>query len=255
MLCRFCEKPLIKGEDKKFETLCDHVSDPNAMDHPLRPTYVCEDPECIANSKAKGFWDDYGDFYSSHRIADPHNKYGHNSALNSFGMKMEVEVYKDDENFYIWRGFKYRLKIKYKYKANEMGEIIKRTPTLEIHRRDFSKFTDMFFFWDWRRNDWIGHHTNFHMLKYCKESYLRNLSEIGEAVKEGNLERALRYVEKEYKDRDYYKKWGHQSKPWHMVWRHWEWYRPAFSRWLENRYFEDDNVILDAMISLKYKNL
>ena len=61
MKCPFCGKELTNGERRKYETLIDHVDDPNKEDFPLRPTWVCD---C---EKAKdSFWDMFGYFYSHH---------------------------------------------------------------------------------------------------------------------------------------------------------------------------------------------
>jgi len=63
MACPFCGKELTKGEQKKYETLCDHVSDPNMEDYPLRDTWVC-----TCEKSKDSFWDMFGDFYSKHYI-------------------------------------------------------------------------------------------------------------------------------------------------------------------------------------------
>lgn len=59
MRCPFCKSILIKGEMQRYETLCDHVCDPNRNDYPLRETYICKCAD--ANNS---FWNDWGDFYS-----------------------------------------------------------------------------------------------------------------------------------------------------------------------------------------------
>lgn len=72
MLCPFCKQELIIGEQKRYENLCDHVSDPNMEDYPLRDTYVCTCEE------SKGvFWDWFGDTYSHRWIS------GNTEAINS----------------------------------------------------------------------------------------------------------------------------------------------------------------------------
>jgi len=58
MKCPFCKKTLIRGEDKEFETLLDHVSNPNAIKYPPRETFVCS---CIISHDC--FWDIDGAFY------------------------------------------------------------------------------------------------------------------------------------------------------------------------------------------------
>ena len=60
MRCPFCGRILENGPCREYETLLDHVSDPNAEAYPLRPTSVCDCPQ--AEGK---FWDEYGDSYGS----------------------------------------------------------------------------------------------------------------------------------------------------------------------------------------------
>ena len=55
MKCPFCKRALRIGEWKRYETLSDHTSNPNAITHPLRPTFVCE---CTQSEGA--FWDELG---------------------------------------------------------------------------------------------------------------------------------------------------------------------------------------------------
>ena len=48
-----------KGEQKRYETLVEHVSDLNIEIYPLRDTYICSCEE-----SKDGFWNFYGEFYS-----------------------------------------------------------------------------------------------------------------------------------------------------------------------------------------------
>lgn len=59
MKCPFCKRPLVPGPLKAYETLVDHVDEPNRRDYPLRPTYICG---CLLSEGA--FWDEMGDYYS-----------------------------------------------------------------------------------------------------------------------------------------------------------------------------------------------
>lgn len=54
--CPYCSALLKEGEKREYETLVDHVSDPNMDTYPLRETLVCSCEE----SKDM-FWDTYGD--------------------------------------------------------------------------------------------------------------------------------------------------------------------------------------------------
>lgn len=242
MKCRFCEKELVNGEEKRFETLCDHVSNPNATDYPLRPTFVCEDPECIANKVAVGFWDELGSFYYKNWGAEELKPYGEYNAINSHARQSEIEICKDDENFTIWKGWKWQLRIHYKYKANEAGEILERKPELIILRRNFRSFLSMFKFWDMERS-WVYHTTNFKSLKYCKDRYLRLLSEIEKEKSIENKERVITLIGRFHElldDKDkYYKEVYFTGKLRDIVYRDYQWYRKVYAKWVEKRVLVD----------------
>lgn len=57
MRCPSCKKNLILGKPERYETLEEHVSDPNQEITCKRPTYVC--PVCYPDA----FFDDSGAFY------------------------------------------------------------------------------------------------------------------------------------------------------------------------------------------------
>ena len=68
MKCPLCNQKLIKGKQKRLETLFDHicaeiVSNPNYI-YPLRDTYICCNPGCKSHLE-KCFWDIDGYFYNS----------------------------------------------------------------------------------------------------------------------------------------------------------------------------------------------
>ena len=63
MRCSICKTELVRGEDKKYETLMDHVMDPNLEDYPLRPTFVCPNPDCPVHGNS--FWSPDGEFFTN----------------------------------------------------------------------------------------------------------------------------------------------------------------------------------------------
>ena len=65
MNCPFCGRQLKAGELRRYETLIDHVSDPNREYYPLRETWVCD-----CNKSHGLFWDWFGDVYSLDFRAD-----------------------------------------------------------------------------------------------------------------------------------------------------------------------------------------
>ena len=62
MRCPYCRGPLYRGPKKVYETLLDHVTDPNNENLPQRRTLVCK---CSPDM----FWDHYGDVYQHQRKA------------------------------------------------------------------------------------------------------------------------------------------------------------------------------------------
>jgi hypothetical protein len=62
MGCPYCKAFLQLGDQQRYETLLDHVEDPNAEDYPLRETWVCPTENCTVH-KSKSFFDSYGDLY------------------------------------------------------------------------------------------------------------------------------------------------------------------------------------------------
>jgi len=54
--CPLCKKPLLAGKMKRYETLIEHVMNPNQEEHPERPTLVCANKACQAWDR--GYWSD-----------------------------------------------------------------------------------------------------------------------------------------------------------------------------------------------------
>lgn len=64
MICPFCHKELVKGKQRKYETLIEHIDCYNQREYPLRDTYVCS-----CEKSKDSFWDKYGSLHS-HRFFD-----------------------------------------------------------------------------------------------------------------------------------------------------------------------------------------
>ena len=100
MRCPECKTELIPGDLKEFETLLEHVSDPNQEEYPPRPTCVCPN-RCFGE---KQFFDtDGGSYGGSFSI---HEKYY--SALDSFDRKIAIGSYMHSLGMGFWR---YRKKV------------------------------------------------------------------------------------------------------------------------------------------------
>jgi hypothetical protein len=85
MKCPYCKNDLKKGLYRKFETLVDHVMNPNAEDYPFRETYVCS-VECEKSENK--FWDSYGDFYQMSYI--PYDRNFIFEAIGSSSRKFKI---------------------------------------------------------------------------------------------------------------------------------------------------------------------
>ena len=100
MRCPICKTELAPGEPKEYETLMEHVSDPNKKSYPLRSTYLCPN-KCFEEEQ---FFDTNGSSYS--RSFRMHEKYY--SALDSFDRKVAIGAYMSSLGCGFWR---YRRKI------------------------------------------------------------------------------------------------------------------------------------------------
>jgi len=138
MKCPKCHQELIKSIDREFETLSDHICNPFQEHYPLRPTYECNNIQCPA-SMDNIFWDEDGVMYGWDTEIWFDN--GLSSAYPSRERKMDIEIYK--------KGLKSNLRlhpclmlwflqpmIKFTYKADEYGNVLKRGYKLIWLRKD-----------------------------------------------------------------------------------------------------------------------
>lgn len=153
MKCPKCNLNLVKGKDQEFETLCDHVSNPNKESYPLRPTYICVNTNCEC-SNPDVFWDDQGDYYGGFKIKFDNDLY---SAYPSLARKLDIEIYKKGlkKKMYLHPCFMlWFLKpmIEYNYKSNDSGNVLKKSYSLKWLKKDSWK--------PWIK-DKFGYHTYY----------------------------------------------------------------------------------------------
>lgn len=154
MNCPKCHKRLVQGKDREFETLTDHICEPNREHYPLRPTFICNNPQCPA-SKEDLFWDEWGALYGYSRKLEFDNNI--NSAYPSFERKTDIEIYK--------KGLKSKMylppclmlwflqpMIEFTYKADEYGNVLKKGYKLVWLKKDNWK--------PWVK-DRFGYHTHY----------------------------------------------------------------------------------------------
>lgn len=99
----------------------------DALDTPiLTNVFECQNNKCVEFYLTKCFWDSNGDFYDP-KGSCPSEFRGNTAALGTIAKKIEVEIYKQDENyvFFEWRGFKIE-KI-FHYESDYEGNILKKT--------------------------------------------------------------------------------------------------------------------------------
>jgi hypothetical protein len=140
MYCPKCNESLCNGEKQMFETLYEHVENPDRRDFPLRNTWVCTNDKCIASKDPSNiFWDESGDFYGSYTDLGLHYN-DITSAYPSFARKQDIEIYKRNvkTEIYLHPAFMlWFLKplIEFNYKADEWGQILKRTWKLKFLKK------------------------------------------------------------------------------------------------------------------------
>jgi hypothetical protein len=153
-LCPACKKKLLWGGSLSYQTLPEHVSNPN-YDPPPRSFYYCDNILCDANASQEinkrcvitektvrtepnniiMFWDEYGDLYGGFRsnikfIGE------NNSPFGSDARRQNIEIRKRDENFKIIEIFGWRFNSEYSYKADTDGNILKRKMRITIWKKD-----------------------------------------------------------------------------------------------------------------------
>ena len=78
--CPCCGHKLLESVKKEYESLMEHVEDPNAEEYPTRSTWVCVNPMCII-SKSKCFYGYDGDVYTTGAVRVDEKHY---HAVNSW---------------------------------------------------------------------------------------------------------------------------------------------------------------------------
>jgi len=155
MRCSICKSLLVKGGQERLETIDEHICCPNEPPK-MKDKFVCSNSRC-ASSLANSCWNEIGDYYGDYVWSKKFQFIDNlKSAFDSLARQLEVEIYKEDEN-YTWfivpswfpirKGWK--CKVEYSYEANEKGEILKR-------KRQYK----------WVTSDNVYHIGNFRMLKF-----------------------------------------------------------------------------------------
>jgi uncharacterized protein YbaR (Trm112 family) len=138
MKCPVCKSELIVNGQERLETLMEHV---DCREPSLKDSYICSMKECPTH-KAGVRWNESGELYcKDFYLESKLYKYidNNNAPFGSFQRQLNVEIYKKDENkkFNI---FGWTVEIKYKYKSNENGDILKKWPKINLWQRDHTLY-------------------------------------------------------------------------------------------------------------------
>lgn len=140
MNCPVCKEELFITGKARMETLSEHVENVEVISK--KDKYECLNDGCQTYNKV--FWNFIGETYVYRNFGfGVLNEIdfidGNSAPFGSFQRKMNVEIGKHDEDFYLFKNFssdRLSLQVKYNYESNENGDILKRKPYLQWYQRD-----------------------------------------------------------------------------------------------------------------------
>jgi len=91
MKCPFCKRDLISGRPRLFETLSEHVCDPNGEDGDPgeRPTWECT---CEYSREVGAYWNEDGEIYIDNYSTYSDRLTNYSSAIGSMARKIDITV-------------------------------------------------------------------------------------------------------------------------------------------------------------------
>jgi hypothetical protein len=140
MFCPACKSKLVLGGLKKYETLLDHVSDPNGESEPAH-TFICVNPECEV-SKRDCFWDTMGEFFSRFNPKEIKFINNNDAPFGSFQRELNAQLHSEKRHYFYIGPKKYAWTLSFNWivGANENGEVIKKRPHIRVTGKWFGKF-------------------------------------------------------------------------------------------------------------------
>jgi len=132
MKCPCCLSELERGEDKRLQTLDEHVCRPND-EVCFKSAFHCSNSECDAH-KDEIIWNRNGERYGTKQNAKWIDD--NDGPIPSISRRLNVECYKHDKDYELCKIFDWLFKIKFHYSANKNGDILKRWRKLQIIRPD-----------------------------------------------------------------------------------------------------------------------
>lgn len=125
MKCPICKTDLVKDGQAYLETLDEHVT---GSDVSLKDRFICPNKQCSSFNEL--CWNNRGERYG---VCKENNFIDNNdSPFGSFQRQMNVEIYKTDENKYLYEGKHWRVELYWTYTSNHDGDILKRRPHLRF---------------------------------------------------------------------------------------------------------------------------
>jgi len=132
--CPICYQDLIITGQARLETTVEHVENPNGIIS-MKDKYECINVNCPAFIE-KICWDEGGEYYVYNFKSNPKFIDNNNAPFGSLERKLNVEIYKKDENYTLLNFYFFKIKVVFKYKSNENGTILERKGTFQILKRD-----------------------------------------------------------------------------------------------------------------------
>jgi len=136
MRCPVCKKELVITGQARLETLEEHIFDSNGIPA-LKDKYQCVNEKCAAHIY-NVCWDNTGGYYSRLYSYPKKIKFidDNTGPFGSWARRQNIEIYKHDENFDLLNLYWFKIRVEFKYKANENGDILSRKRHFHILLRN-----------------------------------------------------------------------------------------------------------------------
>lgn len=197
MLCPICKTELKITGKARLVSSSEHVMGLDEMPNGItvKDRYQCPNRGCVAYEE-KLIWNELGEFYIPNYTGRHFNFInGNNAPFGSWERKVNVEIYKHDEDWYLFKfpiGKGYAGKVVYSYKADEDGNVLSRKCKLQLI---------------------IGgayYISGIHMLKYCLSTFYEAKREYKKTKSKFWLER----LQEEFVKSNWDKRWWRQVYLW-----------------------------------------
>lgn len=152
--CPVCKKDLEEWEERRLQTLDEHICDPNGIPS-LKMSYRCPDESCMTRQQGV-FWNEDGELYTEEYVMDIKTIIpfidNNNAPFGSFQRQSNVEIFRDDKKLLFilpkWMpGILSEMKImlKWNYKSDINGDVLKKRWVLKY----LVKEDDGYYYHNW----------------------------------------------------------------------------------------------------------